>query len=124
MPFLVSVSKAFKLLSSNVVVGVLSEWIGPSVDLLKTLSLLSSDIMLWLIWLVWSKVVKSARTSVGSGIVVPLVVSVSNAFQFLGSDIIVSVFTKWIVVILHLMKTLRLLGSDVMLWLVWLVWSI
>ena len=96
MPFSVSVGEALKLMLSNIVIGLFSERISPSVHLHKTLDFLCSNVMLWLIWLVWSQVVLSARASVGSCIVVPLVVSVGETFEFLSSNVVVRVLTEWI----------------------------
>ena len=76
MPLSISISKTFKFMLSNIVVGALIEWIGPSVDLLKTLNCLSSDVVLGLIWFIWGQVVLSTGSSVGTTIVVPLEVSV------------------------------------------------
>lgn len=58
--------------------------------------LLSSDIIFWLIRLVWSQVVLRAGSCVGHGIVVPLVVSVSNTLQLLGSNVFIGVLSEWI----------------------------
>ena len=67
MPFLVSISNAFKLLGSDIVVEVLTEWISPSLDLLEVLSivrLLSSNVVVWSVWLVWSEGLLVACSSV------------------------------------------------------------
>ena len=55
MPFSVSVSEAFKLLRSNIIVEISSEWI----SVISSFNL-SSDVMLWLVWLVWGKIVLGA----------------------------------------------------------------
>ena len=52
--------------------------------------------MLWLIWLVWSQVVFSTGTSIGSSIIMPLKVSICEALQLLGSNVVVSVLSEWI----------------------------
>jgi hypothetical protein len=52
--------------------------------------------VLWLIWLVWSQVVFCAGTSIGSSIIMPLKVSICEALQLLGSNVVVSVLSEWI----------------------------
>jgi hypothetical protein len=57
MPFKVPVSKALQFLGPDIVVGVLSEWITPSLccSYLTERENLSSNIVIWHIWLVRSK---------------------------------------------------------------------
>ena len=62
----------------------------------NTSLLLGSDVVFWLIWLVWSQVVLSAGTSIGSSIIMPLKVSICEALQLLGSDVVISVLSEWI----------------------------
>ena len=93
VPLKVSVSEALQLLGSNIVVGVLSEWIGPSC----TFSInLGSNIVVGSVWLVWGERFLVASSSVGGSIIMPLLVSVSQAFQFLRSNVIVEILPEWI----------------------------
>jgi len=104
VPLSISISKTFEFMLSDIVVGVFSKWIGPSVDLLKTLNSLSSDVVLGLIWFIWGQVVLGTGSSVGSTIVVPLEVSVGQAFQLLLSNVFVSVLSEWVSIIRRLSK--------------------
>ena len=60
MPLKVSVSKAFELLGSDIVVEILSEWVSPAIggsNLTEggvggVSGFLSSDVVFWSIWLV------------------------------------------------------------------------
>ena len=124
MPFHVSIGETLQLLGSDIGIGVLCEWIGPSSSSnLTERVLLDSDVMLWLKWLVWYKRFQGAGANVGTGIVVPFLVSVSEAFKLLGSDVVVGVLSEWISPSIDLLKTLNLLSSNIMLWLVWLIRS-
>lgn len=99
MPLSISISEALELVLSNIVIGVLSKWISPSMHLHEALDFLCSNVMLWLVWLVWGKVVLGARSSVSGGIKVPLIVSVGDALELLGSNIVVRVLSEWISII-------------------------
>ena len=99
MPLSVSISQTFQFMLSDIVVGLFSKWIGPSVDLLKTLNSLSSDIVLGLIRLIWFQVVLGTGSSISCTIVVPLEVSVGQALELLLSNVFVSVLSKWIGII-------------------------
>lgn len=57
---------------------------------------LSSDVIFWLVWLIWSQIILGTGACVGYSIVMPLVVSVGDAFQLLSSDVIVCVLTEWV----------------------------
>ena len=101
MPFSVSISDALKLLGSNVIIEILSEWVSPSIDgnlleISDIVRFLSSDVVIWSIWLVWGIRLLVASSSVGSSIVVPFSISIGNAFQLLSSNIVISVFTEWV----------------------------
>ena len=79
--------------------------------------------MLWLIWLVWSERLQCAGAGVGGSVVVPFSVSISEAFKLVLSDIVISMLSKWISPSIDLHKSINSLGSDIIFWLVWLVWS-
>ena len=104
MPLSISISQTFQFMLSDIVVGFFSKWIGPSVDLLKTLNFLSSNIVFGLKRFIWGKVVLGTGSSVGSTIVVPLEVSVGQAFELLLSNVFVSVLSEGISIIRRLGK--------------------
>ena len=96
VPLKVSVSEALQLLGSNIVVGVLSEWIGPSC----TFSInLGSNIVVWSVWLVWGERFLVASSSVGGSIIMPFKVSICKTLEFLSSYIVVSVLSEWVLII-------------------------
>jgi hypothetical protein len=138
VPFGVPIGEAFKLLGSNVVVEIMSEWVSPSVsggNLTESgvggVNFLSSDVVLWGVWNVWAVRVLSARSSVGSTIVMPLEVSIGEAFKLLCSNIVVGVLSERIGPSVSCSDLTEsgvganvLLSSDVVLWGVWYIWGV
>jgi len=74
--------------------------------------------MFWLVWLVWAIGFQDASSGVGSTIVMPFSVSISEAFKLLRSNVIVEILSEWVRVISSLN-----LSSDIVNWLIWLVRS-
>ena len=124
VPLKVPVGKAFKLLSSDVVVRVLTEWISPlsksGRNLMVVCSrLLSSDVILDDVWNTWGILLQGARSGVGGSIVFPFLVSISKALKLLGSNVVVEVLSEWVSPSVGKGD----LSSNVMVWGVWHIWS-